>query len=395
MIFSSNINYYAENGSLFKVKPNKGIKCILQEVNTDISDEDIKILPIRELVSIIDISQINKRYVKDLVGNIYSVNLLEDKKDEEFRMPTNKDECCIYNILSFNYGNYTQQELNNLFIDLRRLTSSNIKGKLAEDVILQLFCRNELFLDMFMGYTGSKPFSADGLAEVLYLECKNHVKYTSVEIRKFCRDITENYIPCGPLLRDGEYRWKFALFVHLYEKSGVNKHPFFYIEHLENTNKKFQPGDTSINGVAVVRSSDFDPNFKSSFLSVPFNSLMQSKITDYLTSIKEYMSQQGQHALPVNYEYIKLFADYYKEHDDKTTLEDTNKKQKQIIAEQKQTIATLTQKNATMEQTIATQGQTIVAQEQAITKLRSEMRKMRALLNIPSSSEDVEDISNS
>lgn len=69
-----------ENNILYMAKRGEGLKSLPYEVNTNISDEDIKIFTVRELVSIIDISRINEGYAKDIMGDIYDVNLIKSKK---------------------------------------------------------------------------------------------------------------------------------------------------------------------------------------------------------------------------------------------------------------------------------------------------------------------------
>jgi len=218
------------------------------------------------------------------------------------------DEYYIYNILSFDYNNITReglsyrpdQGLEFLYDNLRKIPNPIIKGKMAEVVLHQIFCKDEEFLKLFIRVSAKLKKAGDILFKIIIVESKNWGNYNPKEILKLCRDAvyladvasTRKKGKKAYKLEEGEITHKFCLFVHFFEDpSGKNDMKFYYIEPTDD-------------GAEIKYSDSFDSNFKSPFLGVPFVTL--NLLSDYLKSIKEYLSNMEK--VIDDYNYIKILA---------------------------------------------------------------------------------------
>ena len=437
--FDKNIIINFLNDGLYLYAGNQeGIKEVEDHEVNEASNENTRILTARDKLAPLKISSINHRFIKDINGALYDIDLIKRKKDEIIlTLPNdeNRELLLYYKLLSFDYKILTYESLTNMYHTLRELESSYKNGKLAEYVGLQILCMDNEYAELFMEYVALVNYAGDILLKILIAEMKNCKRYNLEQIRKLCRDAIKSIKSANNLI-EGEVTHKFCLFIHFFEdSSGNNDIKFYYIGRNNNGKAK------------VVPSTAFNPNFKFAFLGIPFVMLFNKSI--YLTSIKTYMSntlryieeyklieEMGRLFLSdrektqiiKNYEIVTQENDTMKQtiatreqtiaaheqtiaardqtiaaHEQTiTTMEQTIVTITQENTTMKQTIATLTQKNATMEQTITAQEQVITKHEQTITNheqkinaLMLEISKLRALIIIPPSSENVEEISNS
>lgn len=289
-------------GTLYTAIPNIGLECDKCEVN-EISNEEIDTtISIRDKAKPINVSRISKRYIEGINGDVYDVDLIKRKKDSFSPISLNEqmDEFYIYNILSFDYTGITDQGLAFLYDNLRKIPNPIIKGKMAEVVLLQIFCKDEEFLKLFIRVSAKMRKAGDILFKIIIVESKNWGNYNPKEILKLCRDAaylagvatTPGLGKKAYKLEKDEIAYKFCLFVHFFEdSSGENDIQYYYIEPTDD-------------GAEIKCSDSFDSNFKTPFLGIPFVTL--SKLNDYLISIKAYLSNMEK--VIDDYNYIKILA---------------------------------------------------------------------------------------
>ena len=313
-------------GILYTAIPNRGIECDKCEVNKIPKRAIDTTISIRDKAKPIDVSRISKRYIEGINGDVYDVDLIKRKKDSFSPISLNEqmDEFYIYNILSFDYTDITDQGLAFLYDNLRKIPNPIIKGKMAEVVLLQIFCKDEEFLKLFIRVSAKMRKAGDILFKIIIVESKNWGNYNPKEILKLCRDAAHlAYSATTPGLGKKAYKlekdeiaYKFCLFVHFFEdSSGKNDMKYYYIEPTDN-------------GAEIKYSESFDSNFKSPFLGIPFVTL--NKLNDYLISIKAYLSNMEK--VIDDYNYIKILAREfelnYNQPEMRKEIENLNKKVK-------------------------------------------------------------------